>query len=143
MIAAATARGINDFGFFFFVSGFEVSLLSVSAFTSASTVFLRFASFFASFSALALASTPVSFFVVGSLLFFFLLPASSSFISCATDLVRFSGSTAIPAISASSCPDAIFAPSADGGLSVSSIILSTELSGVTPVRSLYIVAQRA
>ena len=76
----------------------------------------------------------------GGLAFFFpRRPSASSAIVC----VLFAGLSARPRSSARSCAGVSFAPSFDGGTSVSSISLSVEDGGVLPVKSLYTVALMA
>ena len=76
----------------------------------------------------------------GGLAFFFpRRPSASSAIDC----VLFAGLSARPRSSARSCAGVSFAPSFDGGTSVSSISRSVEAGGVLPVMSLYIVALMA
>ena len=126
-------------------TGFPAFLFSSAGFAGAVFFFRSTAGFGGFFSSCSF--TGFSFFSrlggftgFGGFAFFFplRLPASPAIVC-----VLSAGLSARPRSSAFSCAGVIFAPSFDGGSSVSSISLSVEAGGVLPVMSLYIVALMA
>ena len=127
---------------FFGSAGFPAFLFSSAGFAGA-VFFFRSTDGFAGFGAFSFFSCSFTGFSFLSsfreLAFFPLRLSASPAIVC----VLSAGLSARPRSSAFSCAGVIFAPSFDGGSSVSSISRSVEAGGVLPVMSLYIVALMA